>query len=166
MDFVALTHRPNFGVDSSFLLEQETAGFEVADLGQHGALHYSPSFVVFDVAHPFRLVQRDFLCEALLFEIAYCIVVRVRQEVHDVARRPYVVLQMAHKMRTVTFDPKNRKIDVETRIIKEVPGLDTGGKPFDEYMKGFFFGMSYTPIMKWKEGGDELLTETLCCDRL
>ncbi|MBR2100647.1 MAG: metallophosphoesterase, partial [Eubacterium sp.] len=44
-------------------------------------------------------------------------------------------------MRNITLDPKNRKIDVETVIIKEVPGLDTGGKPFDEYMKGFFFGM-------------------------
>ncbi|MCC8073633.1 MAG: metallophosphoesterase [Clostridiales bacterium] len=44
-------------------------------------------------------------------------------------------------MRNVTFDPKNAKIDVETITIKDVPGLDTGGKPFDEYMKGFFFGM-------------------------
>jgi hypothetical protein len=44
-------------------------------------------------------------------------------------------------MRNITIDPKNRKIDVETVLIKDVPGLDTGGKPFDEYMKGFFFGM-------------------------
>ncbi|MBR4240872.1 MAG: metallophosphoesterase, partial [Eubacterium sp.] len=44
-------------------------------------------------------------------------------------------------MRNVILDPKNGKVDVETIIIKEVPGLDTGGKPFDEYMKGFFFGM-------------------------
>lgn len=44
-------------------------------------------------------------------------------------------------MRNVTFDPKNEKIDVETIIIKNVPGLDTNGRPFDEYMKGFFFGM-------------------------
>lgn len=44
-------------------------------------------------------------------------------------------------MRNVIFDPKNEKIDVETITIKEVPGLDTNGKPFDEYMKGFFFGM-------------------------
>ncbi len=44
-------------------------------------------------------------------------------------------------MRNVTFDPKNAKIDVETIMIKDVPGLDTNGKPFDEYMKGFFFGM-------------------------
>lgn len=44
-------------------------------------------------------------------------------------------------MRNVIFDPKNEKIDVETITIKDVPGLDTDGKPFDEYMKGFFFGM-------------------------
>ena len=44
-------------------------------------------------------------------------------------------------MRNVTIDPKNARVDVETVTIKEVPGLDTGGKPFDEYMKGFFFGM-------------------------
>lgn len=44
-------------------------------------------------------------------------------------------------MRNVIFDPKNEKIDVETVTIKDVPGLDTGGKPFDEYMKNFFFGM-------------------------
>ena len=44
-------------------------------------------------------------------------------------------------MRNVTIDPKNAKVDVETVTIKDVPGLDTGGKPFDEYMRGFFFGM-------------------------
>lgn len=44
-------------------------------------------------------------------------------------------------MRNVTFDPKNAKIDVETVTITEVAGFDTNGKPFDEYMKGFFFGM-------------------------
>ena len=44
-------------------------------------------------------------------------------------------------MRNVTFDPANAKIDVETITIKDVPGLDTNGKPFDEYMRTFFFGM-------------------------
>ncbi len=44
-------------------------------------------------------------------------------------------------MRNVTFDPKNAKIDVETVTITDVAGFDTNGKPFDEYMKGFFFGM-------------------------
>lgn len=55
-------------------------------------------------------------------------------------------------MRNVTFDPKNAKIDVETVTIKDVPGLDTGGKPFDEYMKGFFFGMIGEVI--WAMGND------------
>ncbi len=44
-------------------------------------------------------------------------------------------------MRNVILDPANAKVDVDTIMIKEVPGLDTGGKPFDEYMRGFFFGM-------------------------
>lgn len=44
-------------------------------------------------------------------------------------------------MRNIILDPANGKVDVETITIKEVPGLDTGGKPFDEYMKDFFFGM-------------------------
>lgn len=43
-------------------------------------------------------------------------------------------------MRDITFDPANEEIRVETRTLTEVPGLDTGGKSFDEYMKGFFFG--------------------------
>lgn len=55
-------------------------------------------------------------------------------------------------MRNITFDPKNSKIDVETVTIKNVPGLDTDGKPFDEYMKGFFFGMIAEVI--WAMGND------------
>ena len=55
-------------------------------------------------------------------------------------------------MRTVTFDPKNKKIDVDTIMIKNVPGMDTDGKPFDEYMKGFFFGMIDEVI--WAMGND------------
>lgn len=55
-------------------------------------------------------------------------------------------------MRNVTFDPKNAKIDVDTITIKEVPGLDTKGKPFDEYMKTFFFGMIAEVI--WAAGND------------
>ena len=55
-------------------------------------------------------------------------------------------------MRTVTFDPKNAKIDVDTIMIKNVPGMDTDGKPFDEYMKGFFFGMIGEVI--WAMGND------------
>lgn len=55
-------------------------------------------------------------------------------------------------MRNVIFDPKHGKIDVDTIMVKEVPGLDTGGKPFDEYMKGFFFGMIGEVI--WAMGND------------
>lgn len=61
-------------------------------------------------------------------------------------------------MRTITFDPKHAKIDVDTIVIKDVPGLDTGSKPFDEYMKGFFFGMISEVI--WAMGNDiDLLAE-------
>lgn len=55
-------------------------------------------------------------------------------------------------MRTITFDPKHAKIDVDTRIITDVPGLDTGGKPFNEYMKNFFFGMIAEVV--WAMGND------------
>lgn len=55
-------------------------------------------------------------------------------------------------MRNVIFDPKNAKIDVETILIKDVPGLDTKGLPFDEYMKEFFFGMIREVI--WAMGHD------------
>ena len=55
-------------------------------------------------------------------------------------------------MRTVVFDPNNAKIDVDTIMIKNVPGMDTDGKPFDEYMKGFFFGMIGEVI--WAMGND------------
>lgn len=44
-------------------------------------------------------------------------------------------------IRNVTFDPANGEIRTDTILIKEVPGLDTKGQPFDEYMKNFFFGM-------------------------
>ncbi len=44
-------------------------------------------------------------------------------------------------MRNVTFDPANGEIRTDTIIIKDVPGLDTKGQPFDKYMKNFFFGM-------------------------
>ena len=55
-------------------------------------------------------------------------------------------------MRNIILDPANARVDVETITIKEVPGLDTGGKPFDEYMKGFFFGMVRETV--WAMGYD------------
>lgn len=35
-----------------FLLEEHSAGFEIADTGYHGALHDGSAFVVFDISHP------------------------------------------------------------------------------------------------------------------
>lgn len=55
-------------------------------------------------------------------------------------------------MRNVTFDPAKGEIRTDTILIKDVPGFDTGGKPFDEYMKGFFFGMIREVI--WAMGND------------
>lgn len=55
-------------------------------------------------------------------------------------------------MRNVTFDPKNQKVDVDTIYVDNVEGLDTNGKTFPEYMKGFFFGMIAKVI--WAMGND------------
>lgn len=55
-------------------------------------------------------------------------------------------------MRNVVFDPKNAKVDVDTVFVDNVDGLDTQGKPFPEYMKGFFFGMIAKVI--WAMGND------------
>ncbi|MGN0531948.1 MAG: metallophosphoesterase family protein [Eubacterium sp.] len=55
-------------------------------------------------------------------------------------------------MRNVTFDPKGGKIQTDTIMVTDVPGLDTDGKPFDEYMKNFFFGMIGEVI--WAMGND------------
>lgn len=55
-------------------------------------------------------------------------------------------------MRNVIFDPKNAKVDVDTVFVDNVEGLDTQGKSFPEYMKGFFFGMIAKVI--WAMGND------------
>lgn len=55
-------------------------------------------------------------------------------------------------MRNVIFDPKNAKVDVDTVFVDHVEGLDTQGKSFPEYMKGFFFGMIAKVI--WAMGND------------
>lgn len=55
-------------------------------------------------------------------------------------------------MRTVTFDPKNARIDVKSSYIESVDGLDTKGKSFPEYMNGFFFGTVKEVI--WAAGND------------
>lgn len=55
-------------------------------------------------------------------------------------------------MRNVTFDPKNEKVDVDTIYVDNIEGLDTEGKSFPDYMKGFFFGMIAKVI--WAMGND------------
>lgn len=63
-------------------------------------------------------------------------------------------------MRNVTFDPANGEIRAETILIKDVPGIDTNGLPFDEYMKGFFFGMIRGVITAAATDIDELADMT------
>lgn len=55
-------------------------------------------------------------------------------------------------MRTAVFDPANEKITVETQFIEQVPGLDTDGKSFPEYIKNFFIGMIGEVL--WAAGND------------
>ena len=55
-------------------------------------------------------------------------------------------------MRNVILDPKNARVDVDTVFVDNVEGLDTNGKSFPEYMKGFFFGMIAKVI--WAMGND------------
>jgi len=93
----------DLGVDGFFLLQQHAAGLEVADLGHHGALHDGAAFVIFDVAHPPRLLERDLLGEALLFEVADRVIVGVGEEVHDIRGRLDVVFQVRHQVRAVAF---------------------------------------------------------------
>lgn len=55
-------------------------------------------------------------------------------------------------MRNVIIDPKHARVDVDTVFVDNVEGLDTHGKSFPEYMKGFFFGMIAKVI--WAMGND------------
>lgn len=92
MDDVGFGQRADFGHDAFFLFLEHARGFEVADFGQHGALHYGAALVVLDVAHPDGLFERDFFGEALLFEVADRVVIGVGEEVHDVRSGFDVVL--------------------------------------------------------------------------
>ena len=83
MDVVGFGEGADFGLDGLFLLKKHAAGFEVADLGDHGALHDGAAFIVFDVAHPDGLVEGDVFGEALLFEVANSVVVGIGEEVLD-----------------------------------------------------------------------------------
>ena len=94
----------DLGVDALLLLEQHAAALEVADLGDHAALHDSAALVVLDVSHPTALLESDLLGEALLLEVANGVVVGVGQEVHDVGGGLDVVLQMRHEMGAVALD--------------------------------------------------------------
>ncbi len=79
-------------MDGLSLLEEHAAGFEVADFGEHAALHYGAAFVVFDVSHPTGFGEGDFFGEALFFEVADCVVVGVGKEVHYVGSAADVIL--------------------------------------------------------------------------
>ena len=83
VDDVRFGESADFGHDGFFLLEEHAAGFEVADFGDHGALHDGAAFVVFDVAHPTGFVERDVFGEALFFEVADGVVVGVGEKVLD-----------------------------------------------------------------------------------
>ena len=110
---VALAERADFGVHGFLLFQQHAADFEVADLGQHGALHDGAAFVILDVAHPARFLQRNVLCEALLFEVADRVVVCVGEEMHYVRGCFDVVFEMRHHVRTVAFDLLVRRYGTE-----------------------------------------------------
>ena len=73
----------DLGHDGFFLLEKHATGFEVADFGHHGALHDGAAFVVFDIAHPPRFVQRDVFGETLFFEVPDSVVIGICEKVLD-----------------------------------------------------------------------------------
>ena len=104
MDDVTLTESADLRLDSLFLLQKHTTGFQVADFGDHGALHDGAAFVVLDIAHPPRLVERDFFCEALLFKVTYSVVIGVCEEVLDLRSGFDVVFEVGHEVRAVAFD--------------------------------------------------------------
>lgn len=104
MDDVAFTECPDLGKDSFFLLKEHAASFEIADLGDHGALHNRAPFVVFNVAHPARFLECDFFGEALLFEVADGVIVGVGQKVLNWRGGFDIVLEVGHQMGTIALD--------------------------------------------------------------
>ena len=104
MDFIALAHRTNLGMYRGLLLHEHPSALKIANLRQHRALHQSTALVVFDVSHPLGLVECDLLCKSLLLKISNRVIVRVGEEVHDIARCLHIVFQVIHEMRTVAFD--------------------------------------------------------------
>ena len=91
-------------MDGGLLLQEQPTRLEIADFGEHAALHDCSSLVIFDVTHPARPLQCDLLGEALLLEVADSIVVGVGQEVHDVRGSLDVIFQVRHEVCAVTFD--------------------------------------------------------------
>lgn len=104
MDVVRLGVGSNLGLDAFLLLKEHAAHFQISNARQHGALHNRSALVIFDIAHPNVLGERDFLGKPLFLEIANRVVVGIRQEVHDVACGLYVVFQVGHEVRTVSLD--------------------------------------------------------------
>jgi len=104
MDLEGFGDGADFRVDAFFLLEQHAAALEVADLGHHATLHDCAAFVVLDIAHPAGLFKRDFLGEALLFEVADGVVVGVGEKVHYVGCGFDVVFEVGHEVGAIAFD--------------------------------------------------------------
>jgi hypothetical protein len=104
VDLVRLADGADLRICAFLLLQKHAARLEVADFGDHAALHDRAAFVVFDVAHPARLFERDFLGEALFLEVANGVVVGVGQEVHDLRGRFDIVFEVGHEMGAVAFD--------------------------------------------------------------
>lgn len=129
---VAFGEGADFGLHGFFLLEQHAADFEIADARDHGALHDGAAFVVFDVAHPGGLVERDFFGESLLFEVADGVVVSVSEEVLDGRGGFDVVLEVGHEMRAVAFDLLVGRDGAENDL-GEFAGIEwaVGDPPYD-----------------------------------
>ena len=104
VDLVALADCSDLRVCALLLFQKHAPGLEVADLGHHAALHDCAAFVIFDVAHPARLFEGDFLGEALFLKVADGVVVGVGEEVHNLGGRFDVVFEMGHEMGAIAFD--------------------------------------------------------------
>lgn len=104
VDDVALAECADLGENGFFLLEKHTASFEIADLGDHGALHDCAALIVFDVPHPTRFLECDLFGETLLLEVADGVIVGVGKEMLDRRGGFNVVFKMGHEMRAVAFD--------------------------------------------------------------
>ena len=86
------------------MLEQHPAYFEVSDPRDHGALHDCTSFIIFDVAHPARLLKCNVFGETLLLKVPNSVIVRVGEEMLYWRRGFDVVLEVGHEMCAVPFD--------------------------------------------------------------